>query len=33
MYGEVLEVILKVLNSEYGLFGFINERGDLSVLQ
>jgi len=28
MYGEVLEVILKVLNSEYGLFGFINERGD-----
>ncbi len=28
MYGEILEIILKVLNSEYGLFGFINERGD-----
>ncbi|MGM0466481.1 MAG: ATP-binding protein [Acidobacteriota bacterium] len=31
MYGDVLGVILKALDSKYGVFGYINEKGDLVV--
>ena len=31
MYAEVLRVILDALNSEYGVFGYIDESGDLVV--
>ncbi len=31
MYGEVLEVILQVLKSELGVFGFIADNGDLVI--
>jgi PAS domain S-box-containing protein len=31
MYGEVLQVILKAMRSRYGIFGYINERGDLVI--
>jgi PAS domain S-box-containing protein len=29
MYGEVLDIVLKVMKSRYGIFGFINEGGEL----
>ncbi len=29
MYGEVLEIVLKVMKSKYGIFGFLNEEGEL----
>ena len=29
MYGEVLDIVLKVMKSRYGIFGFINEEGEL----
>lgn len=29
MYGQVMEVLLEALHSEYGVFGYINFRGDL----
>lgn len=29
MYGEVLDIVLKVMKSRYGIFGFINEAGEL----
>ncbi|NCO61400.1 MAG: hypothetical protein COX16_09295 [Deltaproteobacteria bacterium CG23_combo_of_CG06-09_8_20_14_all_51_20] len=31
MYGEVLAVILQVMNSEFGIFGYIAENGDLII--
>jgi signal transduction histidine kinase len=31
MYGEVLQVILKAMRSRYGIFGYINELGDLVI--
>jgi len=31
MYGEVLQVILKTMRSRYGIFGYINELGDLVI--
>ncbi|GEM_PF-1180232 len=29
MYGEVLQIVLRVMNSSFGLFGYIGENGDL----
>ncbi|MEQ8169632.1 MAG: PAS domain S-box protein [Candidatus Eremiobacterota bacterium] len=29
MYGEVLDIVLKVMKSKYGIFGFLNEGGEL----
>jgi len=29
MYGEVLDIVLKVMNSKYGIFGYLNESGEL----
>jgi len=31
MYGEVLQVILKAMRSRYGVFGYINELGNLVI--
>jgi len=31
MYAEVLEVVLEALDSKYGVFGYLDERGDLVV--
>ncbi|MFC1913923.1 GAF domain-containing sensor histidine kinase [Chloroflexota bacterium] len=31
MYGEVLQVILKAMRSRYGIFGYINELGNLVI--
>jgi two-component system cell cycle sensor histidine kinase/response regulator CckA len=31
MYGEVLQVILEAMESQYGIFGYINEHGTLIV--
>jgi len=31
MYGEVLQVILKAMRSRYGIFGYIDELGDLVI--
>jgi PAS domain S-box-containing protein len=31
MYGEVLAVVLKILKSPYGIFGFIEDNGDLII--
>jgi GAF domain-containing protein len=31
LYGEVLRIILEVTESRYGIFGYINEKGDLMV--
>jgi PAS domain S-box-containing protein len=31
MYGEVLSVVLRVTNSGYGTFGFIDEQGNLAI--
>ena len=31
MYGEVLAVVLRVMKSEFGIFGYIRENGDLVI--
>jgi hypothetical protein len=31
MYGEVLEVVLKVMQSRHGMLGYIDDQGDLVV--
>jgi len=31
MYGEVLDFVLRVMNSRFGIFGYIGEKGDLVI--
>ncbi|HPO12451.1 MAG TPA: PAS domain S-box protein [Candidatus Hydrogenedentes bacterium] len=31
MYGEILSILIRVTNSPYGIFGFIEENGDLVI--